>query len=386
MQRNIIKHLKNRETDVQFHPEKFVKTNCFNEPMIKRLRVEREIPLDFEASGDLVYCGSWSHDGSLLACGKKGRGVLLFSPFKSCERQAEVPIKNNHNLADVAFMPRSRNLMALTSRNKNSLVYWITTADLLIDDYVKVWDVDKNLATRTYGFKGHVTKLTTSDALPNHIWFNTDNKVRNIAEADIRAPKYQTLKLDLAQDESFLGYRRCFDVHPVDGVTIAVGDKSELLFYDRRTMTSQNVAQPFKSLDASSINTSGSFISEVRYHPDGSKIIFGNSSYDHCLVDLNASDAQGVVFKNPTNTVTRNPKFIGDNHVLFDTFYKNYSVFFDLKEGKVVSKLKLSYQRNFFSNIFSIPHPNLCMVVVVYQDILNFFTPTDTNVNQDVKV
>ena len=95
------------------------------------------------------------------------------------------------------------------------------------------------------------------------------------------------------------------------------------------------------------------------------------------MVDLNASDARGIVFKNPTNTVTRNPKLIGDNHVLFDTFYKNYSVFFDLKEGKVVSKLKLSYQRNFFSNIFSIPHPNLCMVVVVYQDILNFFTPTD---------
>ena len=66
-------------------------------------------------------------------------------------------------------MPGSINLMALTSRNKNSLIFWITTADLLIDDCVKVWDVDKNLATRTYGFKGPVTKLTTSNALPINV-------------------------------------------------------------------------------------------------------------------------------------------------------------------------------------------------------------------------
>ena len=372
MQQNIVKQLKNRETKIQFHPEKFVEANYFNESMIKRLRVEREIPLDFETSGDLVSCGSWNHDGSLLACGKKGRGVDVYSPFRSCERQAAIPIKNNHNLADVVFMPRSRNLMAVTSRNKNSLIFWITTADVLIDDYVKVWDVDKSVATRTYGFKGPVTKLITSNALPNHIWFNTDNKVKTIAEADIRSPKYQTLKLDLAKDESFLGHRRCFDVHPVDGVTVAVGDKSDLLFYDRRTMTSQAIAKPFKSFDASSVNTSSSFISEIRYDPGGSKIIFGNSSYDHYVIDLDASDVQGLAFKNPTNTVTRNPKFLGDNYVLFDTFYKNYSVFFDLKEAKIVSKLKLAYQRNFFSNILSIPHPNQCMVVVIYQDILTY--------------
>ena len=36
--------------------------------------------MDFETSGDLIHCGSWSHDGSLLACEKKGRDV--YSPFK----------------------------------------------------------------------------------------------------------------------------------------------------------------------------------------------------------------------------------------------------------------------------------------------------------------
>ena len=206
MQQNIIKHLKNHEKNIRFHPDKFVKTNCSNEPNNKEA-----------ASGKGNSFGLWDFWRFVLlqdrgaateACWlaeKRAEGWTSTRFSETARSKRQFPSKTIHNLEDVAFMPGSTNLMALTSRNKNSLIFWITTAGLLIDDCVKVWDVDKNLATRTYGFKGPVTKLTTSNALPNHIWFNTDKKKQNIAEADIRAPKYQTLKLDLAQNESFLG-------------------------------------------------------------------------------------------------------------------------------------------------------------------------------------
>ena len=46
--------------------------------------------MDFETSGDLIHCGSWSHDGSLLACEKKGRGVDVYLPFRNCEKQEAI--------------------------------------------------------------------------------------------------------------------------------------------------------------------------------------------------------------------------------------------------------------------------------------------------------
>ena len=381
MTQNVINCLKKREINMRFNPGKFVKVNYFNESMLTRLKVEKEILLDFVTPDDQVNRGSWNCDGTLLACGKKCTGVDIYTPFRNYNKLATVPIENNHNLADVVFMPKTRNLMAVTSRNKNNLVFWNTSPDLPIDDYVKIWDVEKNSATRMYCLKEPVTKLVTCTALPYNIWFNTDNKVQTIAEADIRSPKYKTVKLGLLQHDKLV-YRRCFDVHPVDEVTIAVGDRNRLLFYDRRTLTSQSFAQTVKSIDVSSINRTNSYISEIRYNYCGSKIVFGNSSYDHYIVpvsDLFTTNIKGLPFKSLINTVSRNPKFLGHKYVLFDTFYKNYSVVFDLDEAKLIGKIKLSYQRNYFSNIFSIPHPIYCIIVIIYQDIINFITPTNTN-------
>ena len=381
MSQNIVKSLEQRQINNQFNPEKFFKANYFNESMLKRFKVENKIKIECGSSDDLVSCGSWNCDGILLGCGKVGKGIEIYTPFRNNKKVTTVPINQDHYLEDVVFMPKTKHLMAVTSRNKNNLVFWNTPPDLPIDNYVKIWDVEKNAATRMYSYKETVTKLVTSIALPNHIWFNTDNKVETIAEADIRSPKYKVIKLGLLQYDSLV-YRRCFDVHPVDEVTIAVGDRNRLLFYDRRTLTSQSFAQTVKSIDVSSINRTNSYISEIRYNYCGSKIVFGNSSYDHYIVpvsDLFTTNIKGLPFKSLINTVSRNPKFLGHKYVLFDTFYKNYSVVFDLDEAKLIGKIKLSYQRNYFSNIFSIPHPIYCIIVIIYQDIINFITPTNTN-------
>ena len=380
MSQNIVKSLEQRQINNQFNPEKFFKANYFNESMLKRFKVENKIKIECGSSDDLVSCGSWNCDGILLGCGKVGKGIEIYTPFRNNKKVTTVPINQDHYLEDVVFMPKTKHLMAVTSRNKNNLVFWNTPPDLPIDNYVKIWDVEKNAATRMYSYKETVTKLVTSIALPNHIWFNTDNKVETIAEADIRSPKYKVIKLGLLQYDSLV-YRRCFDVHPVDEVTIAVGDRNKLLFYDRRTVTSQNVAEPVESFDFSSLIKNNSYIIQVKYNPCGTKMILTNSlTQNHYVFPLSDPNVDNMKMfcKNWTtfSTVTKNPNFLGDKHVIFDTFFRNYSVVFDLEKARFVGRIKLSHQSNFLSNIFSMPHPIYCLIAAANQDLINFITPS----------
>ena len=193
MTQSIVRSLEQRQINTRLNPENFVKVNYFNESMLKRFKVESKIKLEFNTSDDLVHSGSWNCDGTLLGCGKVGRGVEIYKPFKTDKKLTTIPLSQNHYLTNVSFMPKNNNLMTVTSRNKNNFFFWNTSPNLLIDSYIKVWDINKNIITRTYGFKGPFTKTVTSTALPNHIWFNTDNRMQAIAEADIRSPMYTKL-------------------------------------------------------------------------------------------------------------------------------------------------------------------------------------------------
>ena len=192
------KALEKPRKNIRFHPDKFVKTNCFNELNNKEAAI-----------GKGNSFGLWNFWRFVLL---QDRGAATEACWLA-ERRVEggnlLAVQKLREASSDSHQKRSqlsgRCVHALEHKLGGSDVKNKEQLDLLIDDCVKVWVVDKNLATRTYGFKGPVTKLTTSNPLPNHIWFNTDNKVQNKAEADIRAPKYKTLKLDLAQNESFLG-------------------------------------------------------------------------------------------------------------------------------------------------------------------------------------
>ena len=381
MTQSIVRSLEKRQINNRLSPENFVKVNYFNESMLKRFKVEHKIELEFKTSDDLVHNGSWNCDGTLLGCGKVGRGVEIYKPFKTDKKLTTIPVCQNHYLTDVLFMPNNNNLMTVSSRNKSNFFFWNTSPNIVIDSYIKVWDISKNIITRTYGFKGPFTKTATSTALPNQIWFNTDNRTQAIAEADIRSPLYKTIRLGPVQCDSLV-YRRCFDVHPVDGVTIAVGDRNKLLFYDRRTMTSQRVARPSQSFDFSTLIKENSYIIQVKYDPCGRSIILTNSlTQDHYVLSLsNPSLDEMKLFSHKDSSAfssrTRNLSFLGDKHVLFDKNFRNYAVVFDLETAKFVGKIEVSHQSNIFSNTYSMPHPTYCMIAATNHKVINFVSPT----------
>ena len=390
MPQNIVNSLKQRETNFRLDPEKFVAANYFNESMINRLRVEKKVSLEFETSDDLVSCGSWNCDGTLLACGKKGKGVQIYAPFRNYEKVTAVDIKDNHTLADVVFIPRNKNLMTFASRRNNTLFFW-SNSGLVRDDYVKIWDVEKNVAFRQYSFTGVVAKLVTCPTLPNHLWFNTDNKVQTVAEVDIRAPGYKTISFGPVNTDDWLVYRRCFDVNPVDEVTIAVGDKNKLLFYDRRTVTSQKAAQPARSVDVSALNGTNSYILQVAYSPKINKMVLINSHSFTCDCYVLPSsrpevrDARKLTFSDnaATLSVMRSPSFFGSKYAIFDTFLRNYSAVFDVERARLVGRITLDHQSNIFSNVVSMPHPRYCLIAATNQDLINFVSPTGSDQNDD---
>ena len=155
MSDNVINNLKRWETYFNLNHENFVSTNYFNYSMLDRMSADFEISHKSRPWHQVV-CGSWSSDGSLLGCGKLRAGVETFKPFANFHVHT-APVARNCFLADFQFMLGSRNLVAASQS--------IVLNGLEMDHCVKVWDVVKNKASRTYCFRGLVKKLATF-ALP----------------------------------------------------------------------------------------------------------------------------------------------------------------------------------------------------------------------------
>ena len=77
-----------------------------------------------------------------------------------------------------------------------------------------------------------------------------------------------------------------------------------------------------------------------------------------------------------THTVTRNPTFLGESHVLFDACFKNYSLVFNMEDMHFSGKIMLPTRDNLFSTNSSIPHPFHCLIAVTNKNFINFITPT----------
>lgn len=383
MSENILNNFKKRETNFKFNPENFVSANYFNDSMIDRMAVEHEIKHKNE-SWDPIMCGSWNSDGSLLGCGKPRTGVQIFKPFQNFA-VTTIPVRRDCFLTDCLFMPKNKNWLTVSSRN-HSHVSSSTLNEVEMDQYVKVWDVVKNKILRTYGFRGLVKKLATSSALPNSVWFNVDQRTQNIAEADIRSPSCKTMQLNVVERNTSFLHSRVFDVSPVNEVTIVVGDKDQILFYDRRMVSSASVTHPTKTLDVGSLNGNNSYIVQLKYNPSGNKLLLTNShrfniyQYVAAAVRTKLENIFRLVFKDQTimNTCKTNPTFLGDNHVLFDMFFQNYSVVFNLENLRYVGDLNLFDENNFFSNM-CMPNPFYCLIASLSQNNIKLITPTNHN-------
>lgn len=383
MKQNITSRLKRRELNNRFDPNVFVRTNYFNESMIKRMIVEQEISLGSESYDDHITSGSWNYGGNLLGCGKAYNGVNIYAPFKKDQLLTTIKARQNHYLSDVVFMHRHNNLISMAFRNHNDGVNWTMSTGLNMESYVKVFDVETNIATTTYAFRGLVKNLKKSSAFPNNIWFNIDQTNHTIAEADIRSNKYRLIKFGVVDELENLLHKRTFDIHPFDEKTIAVGYKQRLSFYDRRKITSSSVAQPVESIDFSSLSDDGSVIDYIKYNPCGNKIVLTNTrglSSEHYVVSASNAKIINVCKLEDIESLAiatmKTPKFLGEKYALFDVYYKNFAVVFDLERGLYVGKIQLNENENSFYDICSFPHPDYCLIAAANQGSVSFITPT----------
>lgn len=383
MKQNITSRLKRRELNNRFDPDVFVKTNYFNESMIKRMTVEQEISLGSESYDDHITSGSWNHGGNLLGCGKTYNGVNIYAPFRKDQLLTTITARQNHFLSDVVFMHTHNNLISMALRNHNDGVNWTMSTGLNMESYVKVFDVEKSIATTTYAFRGLVKNLKESSALPNNIWFNIDQMIHTIAEADIRSNKYRLIKFSVVDELENLLHKRTFDIHPLDEKTIAVGYKQMLSFYDRRKITSSSVAQPVECIDFSSLNDDGSVIDCIKYNPCGNKIVLTNTrglSSEQYVVSASDAKITNVCKLEDIESLAivtlKTPKFLGEKYALFDVYPKSFAVVFDLERGRYIGKIHINENENSFSDISSFPHPDYCLIAAANEGSVSFITPT----------
>ena len=171
-------------------------------------------------------------------------------------------------------------------------------------------------------------------------------------------------------------------MNPVDETTIAVCDRSELLFYDRRMLSSASVNRPAKVVDASLLDGDEVFIVQLKYDPSGRKLIFTNScgfNTDQYALDTRVGGIRKFTFRDrAAGAVTKVPSFLGENYVLFDVFYKNYSAVFDLEDMRYMGTMKFFKETNFFSNGCSMPHPHFCLVASTNNNFVSLTTPTSS--------
>ena len=360
-----------------FSVENFISAKYFNESMINKMKIEHELLHASQKWKRPVQFGCWNSTGILLACGKPQKGVQVFTPFRNFEATC-VPVQRDHRMTDAVFMPKHPSSMVVSSRNLDSYLY---SSESKPDDYVKVWDVEAGVLTRKYRMKGVVKKLATSTSLPDHFWFNVDRNAQKLAETDTRTASLNIIKLGKVQRQpSFINWRS-FDVNPVDEKTIAVGDLSKLVLYDRRMTRSSAESQPTKIVDISPLNTYDSFLVNVKYNPGGDKLILTSSlsfnihQYVVPAAGPSVRNMRPLLLGNHTAAVTKNPSFLGENHLLFDTEFRNYAVVFNLEDARHVGNINILGNKKKYSSSCNMPHPTCCLIASASKNKISFISP-----------
>ena len=77
------------------------------------------------------------------------------------------------------------------------------------------------------------------------------------------------------------------------------------------------------------------------------------------------------------NACRTNPSFLGDEHVLFDILFRNYSVVYDIESLRYVGKITLFEENYSFSNLWQ-PNP-LYGLVASFSNSTKCFSPTSHN-------
>ena len=71
--------------------------------------------------------------------------------------------------------------------------------------------------------------------------------------------------------------------------------------------------------------------------------------------------------------LTKYPSFLGEKYVLFDAYFRKYSVFFNHEDMPCIGKINFFGQTN-----YSMTHPFCCLIASTNQETKNFITPTSS--------
>ena len=378
MEQNIVHTLQQRELDNDY--QNFVRKNYFNPGMIKKMEIQTTSSLGYVNFDDAVKFLSWNSNGTLLACGQPNRGVKLLKPFRGStfSKLGE----DEGFIADTVFMPKFENMLAVGTRKYTVNLVAFGFSAINFESKVKIWDVETAAVTRKYEFDGLLQQVVACPALPNNIWFNLDSDVRRIAEADVRTSSYSSIKLNIPSNQDLI-FKNCFDVNPVDGMTVAVGGRNRISYFDRRMLTSD--ATPFKFIDLRPLRDMDLIVVKMKYHPNGRKILktvsLGFQNYISNTSDTDAGNMRAFEFHDLTmlGTILRNPNFLGDGgrYVMFDTFFRDFIVIFDSEDLRYLGKIKLETQES-NSGTESAAHPCYCLIALASRGVIHFITPTSS--------
>ena len=78
------------------------------------------------------------------------------------------------------------------------------------------------------------------------------------------------------------------------------------------------------------------------------------------------------------NACRTDQSFLGDKHVLFDIFFRNYSVVYDIESLRYVGKITL-FEENYSFSTLCVPNPLYCLVASFSKDSIKFISPTSHN-------
>ena len=361
----------------------FESNNYFNIDMLSRMHVENV----FEHQGDtlqhIITCLNWSSTGNVLLCGRRNRGVDVFTPFK--EQNSTQTFEMGENcVIDAHFMPRSENLFAVVTQH-NAVREWSLHTMSIMDEYVRIFDVTNETPINSYWFAGCTRKIVTAHDHPYIVWFNVDRQGRKIGQVDVREKDVKELEYMMIDNMNY--HLRNFDINQLDSNMIAISGYKEVSIFDRRMDSTSSVVSPFKTLNISSDNTDNLFIYNLKFHPNGRDLLI-NYSIDNLFDDMSlvenfkTASEINIVKSHQSDIIVPhfdNLNFLGPTGKFFtvDVLFNNFTMLFETSTLNHVGNI--SVDRRFSLCHVSKPHPSICMLACSDKVDVCLMTPTGIN-------
>ena len=118
---------------------------------------------------------------------------------------------------------------------------------------------------------------------------------------------------------------------------------------------------------------------KLKFVPDGKYIVITKSTdFTPKKYLIGPGEIEFEIPEHVDGTITKRFSSLGDSYVLFDTYFENYFLIYDHRNenSKFIGSFSVPNRDELNQNIYSMPNPRYCMIVVVNQGFINYVTPT----------